>query len=304
MIQRVCEQQLPISGVLLQRRDLVHLEISPDEWRILEDIIKLLEPFKIATQHLSGERYPTISALGPLLKQIQKKVTVDVNDSVAVREFKKALRDDMDSRYRNPDVQLLFHKSSFLDPRFKSLTHLPVTLKEEVIDMLLDETFKFMEDNAIEIQSTDATPPNLDEPVRKKKKNALEELIGDQFLTHGDGAVLDNSMDIVRSEVFRYKAEPSIPVDQNPLKWWEAHHYLYPNLSTIARKYLCIVATSVPSEQLFSTAGNVVSSKRAALLPENVDKLVFLHDNLPPLHLDYKRAQVSHCTCEQCTCNN
>ena len=69
-----------------------------------------------------------------------------------------------------------------------------------------------MEDNAIEIQSTDATPPNLDEPVRKKQKNALEELIGDQFLTHGDGAVLDNSMDIVQSEMFRYKAEPSIPV--------------------------------------------------------------------------------------------
>ena len=78
MIQRVCEQQLPISGVLLQRRDLVHLEISPDEWRILEDIIKLLEPFKIATQHLSGERYPTVSALGPLLKQIQKKMSMIV----------------------------------------------------------------------------------------------------------------------------------------------------------------------------------------------------------------------------------
>ena len=46
----------------------------------------------------------------------------------------------------------------------------------------------------------------------------------------------------------------------------------------MAQKCLGIAATSVPSEQLFSTGENIVSSKRAALLlPENVRKLVFLH---------------------------
>ena len=95
--------------------------------------------------------------------------------------------------------------------------------------------------------------------------------------------------DIARAEVLRYRSEAAIPVDQDPLKWWAVHKNLYPNMSRIARKYLCIVATSVPSEQLFSTAGNIVSEKRACLLPENVNKLVFLHANLPPLQLDYKR---------------
>ena len=40
------------------------------------------------------------------------------------------------------------------------------------------------------------------------------------------------------------------------------------------------VGNIVFSEWLFSTAGNIVSAKRAALLPENVEKLVFLHENL------------------------
>lgn len=72
----------------------------------------------------------------------------------------------------------------------------------------------------------------------------------------------------------------------------------YPNLSEMARKYLGIVATPVPSEQLFSVAGNTVSAKRAALDPANVDKLVFLHSNLPSTHLDYKYVK---CSCSACS---
>ena len=40
MIQRVCKQQLAISGVLLQCRDLMHLEMLSNEWRILEDVLQ------------------------------------------------------------------------------------------------------------------------------------------------------------------------------------------------------------------------------------------------------------------------
>jgi len=39
-------------------------------------------------------------------------------------------------------------------------------------------------------------------------------------------------------------------------------------------------ATSVPSEQVFSAASNVLTKKRARLLPKNLDKLVFLHQNM------------------------
>uniref|UniRef100_A0A1X7T6X6 Uncharacterized protein n=1 Tax=Amphimedon queenslandica TaxID=400682 RepID=A0A1X7T6X6_AMPQE len=55
MIERVIEQQHPISATLLQCCNLIHLEISTKEWRVLEDIIQLLKPFKVATWYLSGE---------------------------------------------------------------------------------------------------------------------------------------------------------------------------------------------------------------------------------------------------------
>ena len=65
MISRLREQQAAIAGVLHGKRDLHYLELSPHEWHTLEDLVKLLEPFKNATEIMSGQKYPTLSCLGP-----------------------------------------------------------------------------------------------------------------------------------------------------------------------------------------------------------------------------------------------
>ena len=302
MVQRICEQQVPISSVLSHRRDLIYLELSPHEWRVLEDMIEVLKPFKVATEHLSGEKYPTISALGPLLHEIKHKVEADPNDSTAIRHFKKALRDDMKSRYIHPEVKMLLNKASYLDPRFKTLTHLSSLQQEEIFDVILSEALQFVEGNSqTQMEEEVVICDNSDlesqngPSAKKKRASALVELLGNKFLT--DASTQETTpathKDILQSEMLRYKTEPPISVDRNPLQWWATHSYVYPNLSIMARKYLCITATSVPSEQLFSTAGNVVSAKRNALLPENVEKLVFLHDNLPSLDLHYRRVHDS-----------
>ena len=50
----------------------------------------------------------------------------------------------------------------------------------------------------------------------------------------------------------------------------------------LAKIYLGIPATSVPSERVFSTAGDIISAQRSALLPQHVDKLIFLKKNWLP----------------------
>ena len=82
-----------------------------------------------------------------------------------------------------------------------------------------------------------------------------------------------------RREVRRYNLEEVPDLDTNPLKWWSERSHLFPFLSQLVRKYFAVVATSVPSERLFSSAGNLITDKRNRLLPENVDKLLFLHEN-------------------------
>ena len=53
----------------------------------------------------------------------------------------------------------------------------------------------------------------------------------------------------------------------------------FPLLSKLARKILCIPATSAPSERTFSTAGNIATAKRNRIAPELLEQIVFLNES-------------------------
>lgn len=47
MITRMCEQQAVVAAVLISKRNVSHLELSCNEWRILKDVTKILELLKM-----------------------------------------------------------------------------------------------------------------------------------------------------------------------------------------------------------------------------------------------------------------
>jgi len=55
----------------------------------------------------------------------------------------------------------------------------------------------------------------------------------------------------------------------------------------MVRKYLATPPSSVYSEQIFSTVGNIYAPKRSCLLPVKVEKLLFLNRNMPLLKYNY-----------------
>ena len=65
----------------------------------------------------------------------------------------------------------------------------------------------------------------------------------------------------------------------NSYTWWKNNQYTLPLLAEQACIYLGISASSVPSEQLFSAAGNIITDKQNWLDPTNVHDLLFLKEN-------------------------
>ena len=51
-------------------------------------------------------------------------------------------------------------------------------------------------------------------------------------------------------------------------------------VARLEQMLLCIPGTSVPSERVFSTAGDILNAQRANLKAKHVDKLVYLKKNM------------------------
>lgn len=81
-------------------------------------------------------------------------------------------------------------------------------------------------------------------------------------------------------ELHIYKQKPNASTLTDPLKWWHSSEVQLPNLARLARIIFSGKPTSVPSERVFSTAGELISNKRSRLNEDHVDQLIFLNKNL------------------------
>ena len=119
----------------------------------------------------------------------------------------------------------------------------------------------------------EAAPP----PKKKRKsKEAKDKDYKLEFFFGGESSEKDCPRNmLIQQELNTYFAERPSSSDTEPLSWWKVNAARYPTMSELAKQLLCIPATSVPSERVFSAAGNIVSKLRAALSPENVDAPLF-----------------------------
>jgi len=68
--------------------------------------------------------------------------------------------------------------------------------------------------------------------------------------------------------------------DTDIQQFWLDNKSMLPKLYAVARKVLCVPASSAASERVFSTAGRLLEKKRTSLAPSSVDSLLFLHSNM------------------------
>lgn len=112
--------------------------------------------------------------------------------------------------------------------------------------------------------------------------NCFNEIVGlAAFLENIDCPVMNNVTDeaLNQIELEKYVSLPFIYLDADALQWWKLYHSQLPTVSLLAMKYLCIPGTSVSSERIFSSAGNIITDHRSLLSPGHAEELIFLSMN-------------------------
>ena len=85
----------------------------------------------------------------------------------------------------------------------------------------------------------------------------------------------DDEEQAALSEVKQYFDAPRYK-GGDAIVFWNANRYTYPILSAMARDFLAIQASSVPSERAFSAGANLVSKKRCSMAGKMIEMTQFL----------------------------
>ena len=217
---------------------------------------------------LSGDLYVSVSNVHPIIRGLlNKHLIIQEGDSEVVQTFKEMVAEDLRARFCD-ELQLTNATmvASVLDPRFKHLKFIEADERAQVYDEVKRKVEALQ---VAEVEADDQEDKPAAPDPSKKAKQGLDFLLDS----------LDQSTDDEGGEdqFEEYRASKcKISNKTNPVKWWLGNGSNFPSVARLAGRYLCIPATSVPSERVFSSAGNIVNSKRSSLKPENVNMLVFL----------------------------
>ncbi|XP_039501258.1 uncharacterized protein LOC120457827 [Drosophila santomea] len=121
------------------------------EITICMDLCSLLQPFKAATEQISGEQYVTVSLVIPLIALISnqiQKLNMETEDG---KRAKEAFVRISNKRFQSYHQNKILVKSSFLDPRFKKMYLAPMMVKEAVFEINNENTMSAQERRISEV---------------------------------------------------------------------------------------------------------------------------------------------------------
>lgn len=239
--------------------------VNADEYLIIQETIQILEPFDLATTKISGESYITLSLVIPLIRGIKTKLA-EVESQIVTESGKKILlcvKGSVDKRlspYENRTPVVL---ATILDPRFKKKGF--KTSDEE------KRAVQWLEKAYASHLSKERLAEETQQPIPSTSSGTPDDLLG--FLDVPDVSTpLSNSLIDVR----QYLEKPVIDRKECPITYWR---YNNNKLKELAMLYLCIPASSVPSERIFSKAGQILTERRNRLKEKRLNELLFIKQN-------------------------
>ena len=258
MLQSITKQKMALAAYSAEH-DIPHL--TPNQWDLIDKIVAVLDPVEEITRSISTE-VASVSLIIPFIRAFRRTLENHDNDR-GIRTMKSEMLTSLNRRYGDVESNESLVLATLLDPRFKdkffSGAHEKTNAKE-----LLDN-------KVAEITGTDETRV----PSPKRPKPNLLKCFADILEEAGV------EVDTYNAVVDKYLAEPLLSFHrENSYSWWAENKIRFPPLAKLAQRYLSAPPTSVPSERLFSCAGEIYDPKRNRLAPERAEMLLFIKNNL------------------------
>ena len=253
---------------------LAKLEVKDDDVKKMKELTGILDILEEGVTLIGGENYATASAVLPFLHRLYQILEEDETDPMYMSTFKAFLKKDLTERCDNNLNKEVLSKASFFDKRFAMLKFLEseTSVEKETIMAEIRAELLVIESK---LTASERGPVQVQEANEKPAKKR-------RFLGYGLSDVDDEESDTKKYDAFKelekYEKEPKLKSDDDPFLWWRLRKELYPCMSKLARKYLCVQGTSTPAERVISRLGEVLTKKRLAMLGELFSKTMFLTD--------------------------
>lgn len=282
MFERILEIKEPLLSTLAVIGS--GLTLDSREIETIKYYCKLLKPFKDITQEISGESGVTSSKIILLTKMLQLKITniietLDVSITEDVRKMAEILLHEIKRRFSEVEQNIVCSEATFLDPRFKnqgftsgsSYNATYERIKSKVATMIMENESVKNQNQEAGIRQTDPEPMSCEDSIWNDFDTAIKPL---------QESCIQNPKMKSTVEIDRYLQTPLLNRKLDPLKWWDENRHFYPNLFHLMRTRLCVPATSVPCERIFSKTGQIITERRNRLSTSKVKQLVFLNHNV------------------------
>ena len=229
------------------------------------------------TTEISAEKYVTLSKEVIFIKTLNKFVLNFIHNNTLPEKINSMaimLKNELFSRFGKIEENMLISQATLLDPRFKKFAFSNENNCNNAVNFLKAKA------QSIIIESDEPTSKQIAATTSSSTVNSNSALWKefDETVVNLIGGSNSSVAGII--EVDKYLNEPLISRTENPLVWWAERKKVYPRLYELVKRRLCITATSVPCERIFSKAGQVVSEKRSRLTTSKISQILFLNHNM------------------------
>ncbi|XP_052126662.1 zinc finger BED domain-containing protein 4-like, partial [Frankliniella occidentalis] len=243
--------------------------LSDDELDALTEVRQLLKPLDIVTKSISGEKVGTLSLAIPLLNALKKNLEKVEAVTPIGFQMKHTLTRLIEENFPKIEEQKLYGCATLCDPRFKNVFFSGI----EGCAGAINNVGKLIRQHMAASRQQQQQQADIQENSTPNNTTGQNEVEG--FWSDLDRAV--QLANVQRSDTVASSGMPlelkqflnRPPVDRkthtDPLLAWEDLKDLYPNVCAVALRFLPLLATSVPSERLFSHAGLIATQLRNRL---------------------------------------